>query len=70
MLNATTIYLLVLLIGPPASRPDVNVLYRTADKAECERQAAEWNKLGEAEKLKVICLPHKQKEFYGNNERD
>lgn len=61
MLSATYIFLFVILSGPPGDRPKVTVLFKTTSQANCEAQAADWNKAAAAHKLTAMCLKHAQK---------
>lgn len=57
-----TIYLFVVVLSKDVKdRTPYNVLYRTANKKECEEQALEWStRLAPA---KFVCLPHAQKQL-------
>jgi hypothetical protein len=63
MLPAATVWILVALTGPISARPVVQELYRTADKAACDEQAAEWNKQLVGANAVFACLQHRQKVF-------
>jgi hypothetical protein len=61
-----TIFLFVAVL--PAVKEDApyRELYRTADQAACDKQAAEWSaKLAPA---KFVCLPHAQKKLKASGE--
>jgi hypothetical protein len=65
MINASVIWILLVVYGQSSATvsPNIQQLYATEKRADCEAQKVRWDAVLSADGVKLRCVEHQQKLF-------